>query len=98
MAIELAELIGHLRAELTDAIHAGTGSDLRFEVGPVELELSIAVDRATDASGKIRFWVLEMGADAKRSSTTTQRIKLTLDPRSSGAKVTIDGAEVDGER
>ncbi|WP_370591216.1 trypco2 family protein [Saccharopolyspora montiporae] len=37
MAVELAELIGRLRAELSDALHAGADSDVRFELGPVEL-------------------------------------------------------------
>jgi hypothetical protein len=45
MAVELAELIEQLRAELTEAMHAGDDADLRFEVGPVELELTVAVDR-----------------------------------------------------
>ena len=45
MAVELAELIGQLRADLTEAMRAGEDADLRFEVGPVELELIVAVDK-----------------------------------------------------
>ena len=29
----------------------------------------------------MKFWVVELGADGKVSSTATQRIKLTLNPR-----------------
>lgn len=101
MTIELAELVAQLRAELAEAMRAGSDADLRFEVGPVELELTVAVDKSVDGSGKIRFWVLEMGTDTSVSSTTTQRIKLTLDPRRGDApdnKVTIDGTEITDER
>ncbi|QWF82787.1 trypco2 family protein [Amycolatopsis sp. CA-230715] len=101
MAVELAELIGQLRAELTEAMRAGADADLRFEVGPVELELSVAVAKEATPGAKVKFWVVEMGTDVKASSTTTQKIKLTLDPRPAaepGAKALISGAEVDGER
>jgi hypothetical protein len=84
MAVELAELIGQLRAELTTAMSAGENADLRFELGPVELELSVAVEKSMAPGAKVRFWVVEAGADAKVASSTTQRIKLTLDPRRAG--------------
>lgn len=45
MAVELGEFIGQLRAELTEAMNAGEGADLRFEIGPVELELTVVVDK-----------------------------------------------------
>jgi hypothetical protein len=45
MAIELAELIGQLRSELTVAMDDGEDEDLRFELGPVKLELTVAVDK-----------------------------------------------------
>jgi len=33
---------------------------------------------------KVRFWVVELGADATVASQATQRITLTLDPRRRG--------------
>ena len=101
MAVELAELLGQLRAELTEAGQAGEDSDLQFEVGPVELELSVAVDKEAKPGGKIRFWVVELGADMKITSQTTQRVKLTLDPRlrsQPDRKLAISGPEELGER
>lgn len=83
-AVELAKLIDQLRDELTAASKAGAGKDFQFEVGPVELELTVAVTKDAGGSGKVRFWVVELGADAKLSAATTQRIKLTLDPRRAG--------------
>jgi hypothetical protein len=40
---ELAQVIGQLRRELSVAMREG--EDLRFELGPVELELTIAVSK-----------------------------------------------------
>ncbi len=57
----------------------------------------------------MKFWVVELGADGKISSTSTQRIKLTLNPRLTEAAAAADptrlaqgsafvhGAEVEGE-
>ena len=101
MAVELAELIKQLRAELTDAMHAGEGADLRFEAGPVELELTVVVDKEAKPGAKVRFWVVELGADVKAASSKTQHIKLTLNPRQVGQpnrRPLIAGEEDAGER
>ncbi|WP_279582427.1 trypco2 family protein [Fodinicola feengrottensis] len=90
-----------MRAELTTAMNAGQQADLRFEVGPVELELSIVVEKSIAPGAKVRFWVVEAGADARAATATTQRIKLTLDPRKATdptQRALISGAEVAGER
>ena len=101
MAVELAELIRQLRAELTDAMSAGEGSDLRFELGPVELELTVGVDKEAKPGAKVRFWVVDLGADLSMASSSTQRIKLSLDPRRAAEpdrRVVISGDEEAGER
>lgn len=100
MAVELADLIGQLRAELTEAMHAGEGEDLRFELGPVELELTVAVTKEAKPGAKVKFWVVELGTDVSVSSATTQKLKLSLDPRRRGqtGKVEISGAEVADEK
>jgi hypothetical protein len=48
----------------------------------------------------VRFWVIELGADATVSSQATQRITLTLNPRRRGVagKPLISGPEQAGER
>lgn len=84
--IELASVIRDLRDELERAIAAGEGEQLRFELGPIELEATVAVERSDGASGKLRFWVVEAGADRKKDSATTQRIKLTLAPKLAGTR------------
>lgn len=100
-AVELSALIKELRQELSEAMHAGADEILRFELGPVELELSMAVERSGGPNAKVRFWVVEVGGDAKVTSATTQKIKLTLDPqdtRHPGRKPWISGRSVPGER
>lgn len=78
--IELADVIGELREELDRARLSADGSALRFGLGPVELEVTVALDREGKTGGKVRFWVAEVGAEGKVASTSTQRIKLTLLP------------------
>jgi hypothetical protein len=84
MAVELAELIGQLRTELAEAMKAGEDAELRFELGPVELELTVQVTKEATPTAKVKFWVIEAGADTKFASSVAQRIKLTLDPRRAG--------------
>jgi hypothetical protein len=81
--VELAQVIHQLRQELSAAIREGEGEELRFELGPVELELAIAV---SEEVGPVRFWVVELCVHGKAASHSTQRITLTLDPRQRGTE------------
>lgn len=78
--IELADVIDELRAELEHAQMRAKGSALRFGLGPVELEVTVALSREGKAGGKVKFWVAEVNAEGKLTSTSTQKIKLTLNP------------------
>ncbi|TDB98530.1 trypco2 family protein [Actinomadura sp. 7K534] len=101
MKVDLAEMIGQLRTELTEAMRAGADSELRFEIGTVELELAVQVQKEARPGAKVRFWVVEAGVDTAVSSVSTHTIKLSLDPRHVSApdrSPLISGAEVDGER
>lgn len=79
--IELASVIRDLRVELEQAVAAADGAALRFELGPIELEVSLALAREASAGAKVQFWVVQAGADGKIDSTDTQRVKLILTPR-----------------
>jgi hypothetical protein len=97
--IELGEVICELRRELQQAINAGEGEPLRFELGPVELEAIVAVEKGGGGGAKVRFWVIELGGDAKATQSTTQRIKLALQPRlASGKTAMVTAEEAAGER
>lgn len=78
--IELSEMIRELRQELINALTDGSGGPLRFELGPVEVEATVAVGRKGGAQGKVRFWVVESAADVAMESSRTHRITLTLKP------------------
>jgi hypothetical protein len=98
--IELSEMIAELREELNRALESGLSEALRFELGPVELEVTVGVDRGGSASGKVRFMVLELGADGSVTQSSLQRITLTLQPRLVGSATPpmISGVELQGER
>jgi hypothetical protein len=105
--IELTSVVQQLRAELSEALIASEGKRLRFELGPVELSLTVTIGRETTPGAKVRFWVVEAGADAKISREAVQEIKLVLTPRDTEAErgldgkpasVFIGGRELPGER
>lgn len=52
--IELGEVITELRRELQQAMDAGEGQRLRFELGPVELEATVAVEKGGGGGVKVR--------------------------------------------
>ncbi|GHC52915.1 trypco2 family protein [Streptomyces flavofungini] len=101
--MELAEMIRALREELNDALADGIDEPVQFELGPVEIEATVAAERTAGGQGKIRFWVVEGAADATHSAARTQRITLTLQPKirtRNGTLTTayVAGEAVDGER
>ena len=99
-AVELADMIAQLRTELSRAMAAGDGADLRFKAERVELELTVGVERTREPGVKVRFWVFDASASAKRAATATQRLTLTLQPVRADApdeSAMIGGDEMLGE-
>jgi hypothetical protein len=65
----------------------------------VELEATVALEKVGGGGAKVRFWVIEIGGDAKVGEVTTHRVKLALQPRlAGGGKVWVAAAEEPGER
>jgi hypothetical protein len=89
--LELASVVRQLRAELNEALGDAEGERLRFELGPVELSLTMTVGREAAPGAKVRFWVIEAGTDAKVSREGVQGIKLVLTPRDMTAPPGADG-------
>ncbi|WP_369375398.1 trypco2 family protein [Streptomyces sp. cg36] len=98
--IELSEMIRELRREFTTALSEGNREQVRFELGPVEVEASVTVSKEASGNARLRFLVVEGGGTAKVAQAETQRITFTLQPRiaDSGAAVLISGDDVAGER
>lgn len=78
--IELADVIQQLRQELDRARRASDLEELRFELGPIDLEVTVGLEKDASAGARIRFWVVDIGADGRLSASSTQRIRLTLQP------------------
>ncbi len=98
--IELSDVIRELRGQLEKAAADGAGAAIQFEVGEVELEVSVALEKERQGSGAVRFWVLELGGSGKEGHVDTQRVKITLQPRvtASGRSPRISGLSQPGER
>ena len=77
----LAEAIDVLRSELRKAQDSGRGADVRFAVGPVEVELAVAVEKK--AGGGVSVTVLNLlslGGKGEVSKGETNRVKVVLNP------------------
>jgi hypothetical protein len=89
--VDLVSVIRQLRSDLNEALDSAEGERLRFELGPVEVSLTVTVGREAKPGAKVRFWVVEAGADATISRESVQEIKLILAPRDTQATVGADG-------
>ena len=76
----LAEAIKGIRGELSEAMAAGAGERLRFEVGPVELEFAVDIQRDLQAKAGVKVWVVEIGGSGGFSRDSSHRVKVTLNP------------------
>ena len=93
--IPLAEAISALREQLAIAVADGEAKGIKFEVGPVELEFSVVVEREGEGNGKVSFkildWGFEGGGGGKLGDKRTQSIKLTLKPvGAAGGKLKVN--------
>ena len=78
--VPLASAIKALRRELVTALHEGKDQDVRFALGPIELEFQVEVSREGGGDAGIKFWVVSLGAKGTRRSGTTHTVKLSLSP------------------
>jgi hypothetical protein len=97
--VGLAEAIGALRRELAQAQRAAAGEDLRFRLGPVEMEFLVEVTKEGSGEAGIRFWVVNVGGKGGVARATTHRLTLSLQPYDSltGADATVGSHEEAGK-
>jgi len=81
--LDLADVVHALRRELAAAMAEGTDSEIRFKLGPVELEFLVDVRKDGSADAGVRFGVVSFGAKGGATSGSTHRLKLVLDPKDS---------------
>jgi Trypsin-co-occurring domain 2 len=77
--IGLVEAIASLRAELAEAVQEGENQDIQFPVGQICLEFQVGVTRDVHGAGRLRFWVLELGATAGYEAQTVQTVTIVLE-------------------
>jgi hypothetical protein len=87
--IALADAIRALRAELQEAMRAGEGEQLRFALGPVELELHVQAESEGGVDGAIKFWLVSLGAKGSHASQVSHTVRLSL--------TAVRAGEVSGE-
>lgn len=76
--IGISETVAALRAELSEAARAASDEQLTFEVGQVQIEFHVGVKREAKAKTGVRFWVVELGAEAALAREQVQKVTVTL--------------------
>ena len=69
-----------MRSELGDAVAKAQGQDIQFPVGSVHLEFQVGVTREVTGDGKVRFWVVELGAGGTHGSESLHKVTVELEP------------------
>lgn len=92
---DLAEAVEAVRSELMRAKELGEGSPLAFEVGPVEMQFTVALTREGKTNAGVKVWVLEAGASGTLTGQRTHQIKITLNPKQSDGQPARIGASTD---
>lgn len=95
--IPIADALEALRSELEIAMAQGAGHSLRFEPTSVELELQATVGVASEASGGVKWWLLDVGAMGRHESAATQKVTLRLTPTVQSADGSSGRALLEGD-
>lgn len=77
--IGLADAIAAIRSELAQA-QAEAKGPVRFEVGDIELEFTVALTRDASVDAGIKAWVVSLGSKLSESQADTHRVQVTLHP------------------
>jgi hypothetical protein len=88
--VPLASFIRALRRELVEAVKEGNEQEVRFALGPIELELQVEVSSTGGGEAGVKFWLIALGGKAERMSGRTQTLRLTMTP--------VVGSNVPGDK
>ncbi|KPH99576.1 hypothetical protein OK074_0705 [Actinobacteria bacterium OK074] len=78
--IDLVAAVQALRNQITEAAATDPDSDVRFQVGPIELEFTVALTRDRSVKGGVKAWVVTADAEGRWSREHTHRVTLSLTP------------------
>jgi hypothetical protein len=76
----IASALEGLRSELEEAWQNGQGKPVRFRVSDVTLTVQTVARREGGVNGKVRWFLIEAGADGRVARESTQTLVLTLTP------------------
>ncbi len=80
VGIGLRDAVAAIRAELAAAMADGAGQDLKFDVGPIQLDLAIDVTGQAGGDLGVKVWVFSLSGNASAAVTHSHRISVTLQP------------------
>jgi Trypsin-co-occurring domain 2 len=78
--VGLAEAIKALRTELGQAMAEGSGQDIHFRLGPIEMEFQLEIENKFGGEAGIKFWVVTVGGSGSHTRGRTHRVALSLVP------------------
>ena len=78
--VPLAAAIEALRTELLAALEKGKDAEVRFALGPVEMEIQVQISNEVGADGGVKFWVVSLGGKASQTSAATHTLRVNLTP------------------
>lgn len=80
MEILLADAIDELRNQLKTAAEKKDENGLMFVVEEAAIELKVAATKSAEGGGKVKWLVIEIGAQGKFTAETSHTVKLKLSP------------------
>jgi Trypsin-co-occurring domain 2 len=96
--MELSDAVEAVRAGLMTGSVRGAGSAVRFEVGEIQMEFTVELQRVRGAHGGVKAWVVEAGADSSRTAGHTHKVSFTLRPRDAATgQYLVIGAPDEGD-
>jgi Trypsin-co-occurring domain 2 len=83
-SVDLGEALEALREVLADSWEGSRDEAIRFRVSEIKLTVQSVVGREGSFGAKLRWWLLEAGAEGKTTSQSVQTLVLTLQPQVHG--------------
>ena len=91
--IGLQEAIAALRTELIESVVAAHEERLRFEVGEITMEFQVEIERNIEASGGLKFYVVELGTSGMQKDKNVHKVVIPLKPIRADGKPILTGSD-----
>jgi Trypsin-co-occurring domain 2 len=90
--IQLVDAVAAVRDELLTAAARGSGQDVVFAVGAIELEFAVELRKDAKAKTGFKAWVVSADVEAGAGHTSRHRVTVSLNPRrADGADLLVTG-------